>query len=419
MKGSSAKERSIPLKILMIGPRLCRNLGGPSLLPTTMRVIDKFLQDTEYTYISPTPEDLPLAEAYGVSIIPLVSSYGRRLVPASLVKAVLGLSVGPQDVRDVIDAFLETDLVVDIRGIAFADTLGKNTFIGRIAKNGHMLVAKMFGKPVVKYTTDLGPFETRWNRFFTKLYLQYAVDVILARSETTRRGLDELGITTPTLVCPDTAFLLEPHTTEFAEELSRQKADGPVVGFSVSHMAVRQSGDPEGYLDSMARLGDYVVENIGARIVLVPNEFSDDIAYDDVHVAKEVRNRMTRQDQAVIVLDDYTAQQLKGIIGQFDVLVAARYHSIVASLSLGIPVLAVGWHHKYDAVLRLVGQERYLCSIRSLKLDHLKEKFDDLWRSRDRISQEINVALPGIREAILKGGEEVRFLCERKGIELV
>jgi polysaccharide pyruvyl transferase WcaK-like protein len=349
----------------------------------------------------------------------LVSSYGRRLLPASLVKAVLGLSVGPQDVRDVINAFLETDIFVDIRGIGFADTIGRNTFIGRVAKNSHMLVAKMFGKPVVKYTADLGPFEARWNRFFAKLYLQYAVDVILARSDTTRRGLEELGVTTPTRVCPDTAFLLEPHSTEFAEQLSRQKSDGPVVGFSVSHMAVRQSSNPEGYLDSMARLGDHVVENIGARIVLVPNEFSDDIAYDDGHVAKEVRNRMRRKNQAIIVLGDYTAQQLKGIVGQLDVLVAARYHSIVASLSLGIPVLAVGWHHKYEAVMRLVGQERYLCSVRSLQPDHLREKFDDLWRSKDRIRQEINAALPGIREAILKGGEEVRLLCERKGIELV
>ena len=319
-----------------------------------------------------------------------------------------------QQVREVVDAFANADVIIDIWGIAFADSLGSNTLSGRAAAGGHLLVGKLFRKPVVKYTADLGPFECRWNRLFARLYLQHAVDLILVRSDVTRRRLSELGVTTPTKLCPDTAFLLEPEASPCAEALSKQKVDSHLVGFSVSHMTARQSGSPDRYLHTMAGLADHIAEKTGARVVLIPNELSDDVAYDDARIAEWVWHRMTRKAQAIVLSGEHTAPQLKGIIGQCDALVAARYHSIVASLSQAIPVLAIGWHDKYVGLLSLVGQERYLCPAQGLDLHDSTEKFDDLWQTRHRIREEISDALPKIRAEILKGGEAVAALCGQR-----
>ena len=400
------------VRVLLLGARLCRNFGGPSLLATTVGVLDTVLEDATYTFVSPTSEDLPLGGAYGVHVI--VDQSRKRLGPAAMAKALLGLSMGSQETRELVSTYAEADIVVDIWGIGFADSVGSDTFTARALEGVRLALGKLFGKPVVKYTADLGPFESRWNRFFAKLYLQHAVELILARSDATRQRLDRLGVTTPIRVCPDTAFLLESHMTPLAEDLSRQKVDCPLVGLSVSHMAARQSDSPEAYLESMAGLADHIVSSIGAKIVLIPNELSPDTAFDDAHVAKEVWNRMTGKAQVAVVEGEYTAQQLKGIIQHCHVVVAARYHTIVASLSQGIPVLAIGWHAKYPGVMGLVGQQEYLCSAKSLQLDDLKHKFDDLWQSRDRARRAINGALPGIHEAILRGGEEVRLLLNRK-----
>lgn len=402
----------MPVKVLLIGARLCRNLGGPSLLVSTMHVLDRFLPGLEYTLISPTSEDLPLAETYHVAVVPAISR--KELLLAALAKAGLRISSDSPTVRQVIDAYAEADIVVDIWGIMFADPLRSDALISRAAEGIHLLVGKIFRKPVVKYTADLGPFEARWNRLFAKLYLQYSVDLILARSDATRDRLRDLGVTTPTYVCPDTAFFLEPQMTSVAEDLLKQKAHEPLIGFSVSHMAVRQSNYPERYLGAMAELADHAAEGIGAKILLIPNELSEDIALDDEHVAKEVQSRMARKDRAQILSSEYTAQQLKAIIGSCDLVVAARYHTIVASLSQGIPVLALGWHAKYAGLLGLVGQESYVCSISSLDQDELKTKFDALWQSHEAIGPEILAALPGIRQTILAGGEKVSLLLSRK-----
>lgn len=403
----------MPVKILLIGARLCRNLGGPSLFITTRAVLDRVFTDTEYTFVTPTAEDLPLAERYEMSIILTVS--GKKLVLAALARRFLRVTLGTPDIRKLLDAYAEADIIVDIWGIGFCDSFGRSTFRTSVLSGGRFLVGKLFGKPVVKYTADLGPFESRWNRFFSKFYFNHTVDLILARSDVTRERLLRLGVKTPIRVCPDTAFLLEPYSCQFAEELAKEKGDHPIAGFSVSHMAARQSGDLNDYVQSMAQLADYVIGNINARIVLIPNEFSSCESEDDVHIAELVKARMKRKDKAVIVPGEkYTAQQLKGIIGQCDVVVASRYHTIVAALSQSIPVLAIGWHAKYHAVLRLTGQEDSLCSVKSLEPAILKEKFDKLWHLRDRIRQEITASLPKIEQAIFSGGEEVGLLLEKK-----
>lgn len=405
---SERRNGIVPLRVLLIGARLCRNLGGPSMLVTTRSVFNQVLAHPEYTFLSPTREDLALSKTYNIHILPPIRT--RELIVAALAKAWLGLSVGSQDVRKVINAYAEANIVVDILGIMFADSLRRNTFLSRGLEGLHLLVAKLFRKPVVKYTADLGPFEAKWNRFFAKLYLQHTVDLVLARSDTTKRRLEDLGVTTPAYVCPDTAFLLESETFSLTDDLTQEVAEGPVVGLSVSHMAVRQSAEPEQYYERMARLADHIIESTGAKVVLIPNERPVDPSLDDEHVSKDVQRRMASGHRVLLVSGAYTAQQIKGIIGYCDIVVAARYHTIVASLSQGIPVLAVGWHAKYAAVLGLVGQDRYLCSVDSLEEKDLHEMFDALWKSRESIRGEIEAALPEIRRAILACGEQVGLL---------
>jgi polysaccharide pyruvyl transferase WcaK-like protein len=245
--------------------------------------------------------------------------------------------------------------------------------------------------------------------------MQHFVDLILARNDLTRQRLRALGVSTPTIVCPDTAFLLPAHESPFSEAISRHKANYPIVGFSMSHQAVWQSHGSEIYLNTMASLADYIVDKINAKILLIPNELSDRSTYDDVFVANEIRQRMSNPGKTIIFSEENNAWEIKGIIGQCDVLVASRYHSVISGLSQGIPVLAVGWHDKYPEVLRLVGQDRHLCSIKSLNFNDLRDNFDFLWQKRHQINSEINAALPLIRENIFNGGKAVSRLLKEIG----
>ena len=395
------KDHSI--NILLIGPRIVRNLGGPSLLPTTMQVLNKAFGNVEYTFISPTREDLSLATTYGIKVISIPKMW-KILLPAILRKFT-GISVGPENIRLAISAFKSADLVVQTWGIWFADSLGGNKFSTRFNHSVYFIVGRIFHKPFVKYTSDLGPFELRWNRFFAKICLQNATDLILARNEITKNRLLKLGITTPIHVCPDTGFLLNPQSSPFSEQLSRIKENQPIVGMSVSYQAAAQSGDPQKYLANMAKVADHIIDTLGAVVLFIPNEISKEASFDDrVYVEKTISG-MDNKEQVLCIDHELTASELKGVIAQCDVNVASRYHTIVASLSQKIPVLVVGWHEKYFGLLKLVAQEEYLFNVGSFSSTELIAKFDHLWKFKDQIRQEIENALPKILEAIYMGGE--------------
>jgi colanic acid/amylovoran biosynthesis protein len=405
-------EKSQRIKILLLGPRIVRNLGGPSLLPATIKVLNRAFQNAEYTFISPTSEDLQLSSLYGIKIIPVTGMW-RLFIPA-LIKALIGISLGTPNIRQAVESFRSTDLVIHIWGIWFADTLGKNRFVTRLNQSTYFFVAKLFRKIFVKYTSDLGPFNSRWNRFFAKLCLGKATDLIIARNEITRQRLLELGITTPIRVCPDTGFLLESRSTNFAERLVVIKKQQPLVGMSVSYQAARQSGDSVVYIINMAKLADHIVNTIGATILFFPNEISENENLDDRVCVTETIKRLENKGNVLCIDDDLTASELKGIIGQCDINVASRYHTIVASLSQNIPVLVIGWHDKYLGLLRLVNQEDFLFDVKSLSVDDIKIKFDHLWNTRKLREVEIDEKLPEILDAIYRGGEETKIIYLKK-----
>lgn len=400
-------------RILLIGAPISRNVGGPSLLEATRLVLERALPGSRYAFVSPLVEDLSLANQYGMKIMTTVPI--KNLILAALVGRALGITIGTPTVRRVLQAYTEADLVIDIWGIGFSDAIAKRTFQSYLFSGGRFLVGKILGKPVVKYTADLGPFESRWNRFFSRFYFNHTVDLILARSETTKKRLVELGVKTPIIVCPDTAFLLPSEHSSFSLRLAEERAYRPIVGFSVSHMAGRQARDKERYIKLMAELADYVAEVTGGKLVFLPNELSSDPALDDRYFTNCVLSKMKKRDETVVApVEALTARQFKGVIAQCDAVIASRYHTIVAALSQAIPVLAIGWHAKYEGVMELVAQEEFVCHVRSMSADELKAKFDKLWSLRDEIRSTITSALRAIQERIMHGALEVAHLVRTK-----
>ena len=55
------------------------------------------------------------------------------------------------------------------------------------------------------------------------------------------------------------------------------------------------------------------------------------------------------------VVRDSDPQVLKGILGRAFLVIGSRYHALVAALSQGVPCVATGWSHKYQALLEDYG----------------------------------------------------------------
>ena len=403
--------------VLVFGP-VARNFGGPCVLVSTRRVLSDRFPGAEFTLIAAEakPEiQKRNSERYDIAIVsPLETrAFYPRLFLTALLRRLTGRLWGSRAARDLVRAIAEADALIDMYGIAFADSLGLPTFIGRAREGVFYVIAKVLGKPVVKYTADLGPFEERWNRFFARLYLNRFVDLIITRGDDSRQRALDIGVKTKMVTCPDTAFLFEPAESDISKRLAGYRRAGPVIGFAASFQARNRAASPEEYLRARTDLVRHIIGKLGARVALIPNEIWDG-PNDDLSLAEQVCAAVADERCEVIHTEDMTGQEIKGVIRECDAVVSARYHTIVAALSMGIPTLAVSWHHKYHDVLQLFGQEQWRLDAASVKAEELISKFDALWSLREQLGRQIVEARPAVREAVHKGAEAVEELLREK-----
>lgn len=374
-------------KILLIGASLSGNFGGPSLLSTTVKVLEKFIPQAKFTFLSRVPADSKLSKTYGIKVI---SHTPKNDMPWFLLRTISDLN-----------KYKNADIIIDIWGIG----LGEGPLL--------LIASKLLNKSVIKYTADMGPFKTKRDRLIAKIYLNN-LDLILARSETTKKHLLELGITTAIHVFPDTSFILPPTPSKTSKILSKERLKKrTIAGISISHIAEQEERCKGKYVTTMAKTADHLIQKLNAIVVLIPNEIFPK-KYDDLDVAKRICRKINDKTKVILLKKEYPASELKGIIAECDLLIGARYHSIVAAISMFVPPLAISWHHKYHEVMKLVGQEEYTCDIKSLNFTGLQEKMDKLWENREKIKAELASRMPFIKESVLSGGKIVKEFLDAK-----
>lgn len=396
-------------KILLIGAPITGNFGGPSILLTVKKILDEYFPDSEYTFLSSAKNDKIYEKEYGMKII----NYSCK--PKKAILNIVGAFLKRRKIdiskirNPILEEFYSADIIIDIWGIIFADSLSSQP-INHFFNASHLLIGKIFRKPVIKYTADIGPFNKRLTKIIAKFYLK-RLDLIIVRNEETRKNLLGIGIKTAIQECPDTAFLLEGNKNKkIIETLVKE-----LVGLSVSHVASKKGKDRD-YISKIANLADYIIEKYDSEIVLIPNEIFDNI-YDDLDVAKDIMSLIKNKKAIHLVEKELNAKDLKATIGQCDLFVGCRYHSVVASLSMGIPTITIGWHHKYNEIMSLVNQEKYVIDIEKLEIEDIQKSFNDLRDNKTEIKKEIASKIPSIKEKISKGGKRTKDIFENLKIK--
>lgn len=419
-------------KILFIGTPLSGNLGGPSLLISSCKVLRTFIPDAEFKLLSSQPEqNLEQARIYGVAIIEgTLRQFGEAFLRCLLWAGLKRFRINvPSLLNDkILKEYRKADVIIDILGISFTDFFP--SMIGYIQQSMWLLIGILLKKPVIKFTQDMGPFENRVNvnKYLAKLCLN-RLSFILVRGTITKKHLEKLGITRPIFVQPDTAFVLDPAPAEKVNEIMiQEKLDKkPLIGIVASRQVDQRisrasDGDIKSqnkYTVILAQIADYLVGKLDARIVLIPNDIAQQKGgYDDIYVAKKAYEIIKNKSEIRLITIEYQAQELKGIIGECDLLITSRYHSTVAALSMCVPCLVIGWGFKYDQIMEIMGQKEFVCNFESMTLAEVQAKVDKLWHDRESVQAELTSRMPSIEKSVLSGGELVKDLLQSKTILL-
>lgn len=315
----------------------------------------------------------------------------------------------------ILRAYTEVDAVLDEAGISFVDSRGfvMNTYAFVCAA-----VPILMGAPVMKYSQALGTFKSFTNRTLAKWILP-KLKLICARGKMTEENLKGIGITKNVRLCADGAFTMADDPA-VSNEVSEVCAKDPfyndrVVGLSVSSVVEKKctklgidyKGIMVDFTERLNRKGYRVliIAN-AARINSVKTRNNDlmicDAVYEAVKDKRAVRWYHKEMD----------AEEIREYIGKCRFLVASRFHAMVGALEKKVPVLLVGWSHKYQEVLDFFELGQFAIDFSDLTADSLEKEFDRFVSEESEIRRKLDAHYDSVMESSRDNIRQVRRVID-------
>jgi len=390
--------------VMIVGGNLLGK-GAEAMLFTVRDTIRAAFPDAIFCVPVHTRSEIPsLREKGFVPLLWRASCRKDRLRTA--INAVTGrVDLTPLDPTCAGDAFIAnpfcgSQVTIDIAGFASGDQIGWRKAFGRWRD---YRMARAAGNTYLFMPQSWGPFRNPVVSHFTRRLLRNA-EGIFAREEQSRDYLLKLKAVEPGRIhfAPDIAFQFNAGPPEAGKAVLARRGvvdfDRPIIGMTPNRQIYRRSqgkGGDNMYLSLLVCIAGYFLDKTDAPLVLIPHE----IETDDRLLCRIIGKTLGRPDRVFCLEGTESAADVKSVIGQMEFLVASRYHSLVAALSMNVPVVTLGWSHKYNELLERVGLQAWGVNLVRQPMDAALQMVLDAWEQRENIRAIEQKRAPEIRAA--------------------
>lgn len=448
------------------------NKGSAAVGASAIKVLKKFLPYSEF--ISLAQYSRSFAEIHNVRVIEnkthsqslrTFSLYSSLISSINLIRCFfwhliyfyLNINIRRLVNNKILKEIYDADLIVDLSMDLYSDNLGT---ISMIEHSKDLLCGILLGKPTVVFAQSLGPFRKRINSILAKFTLN-RVSLITVREELAREYLNDIGVYKPPIyLTADPAFVLDSANKKDVEKIldieGIDKNSRPLIGIVITPVIVARALEDKKYtniikslykaflflfpdavikfidklikntghfsninsnllgMDVITKVIKYLNEELNATILLIPHSITPEERLgpigDDRSIAKNIYNMLDCKDNVKLIANEYKTEELKGLIGQCDMLISSKMHANIAALSQCVPVIAIAYSHKFYAIMKMLGQEEYICNLTDY--EKLIEKINDVWINAAQIRAELEVKIPLIKEKSMLNGYLVKQLLE-------
>lgn len=414
--------QDLMMNILLIGANF-KNKGAEAMALTAIRELSERFPSANFTVASyAAREALPYGE-HTLTIRERACSFRliRNQKSLSTALRIIGAAISPtKSLRarvargnTYLEAIASADIVIDISGFALTD---KRPLHRRVVFVAEIFTAKIFRKPFVVFTQAVGPFKQLPTRWLAKIGLPLA-DLVCARGESTVQYLEALGIEKKTKVirCADSAYLFScaGHGTS-SELIQRTSQDQPIIGIVPNTNVFDRAKTIDGvnsYTAVLAATIDHAVEKLNARVVFICHEHYEG-RKDDQWLAHEAVRHAKHGASAQVISGNHSAADLKRAIGNVDLLIASRFHSLVAANSLAVPSIALAWAHKYHELFAEAGIPELVFDGEDLVVSEFIPHLDRAWNRRDEIAQTLRERQESLRASARQAFDAVAEMVQ-------
>jgi len=201
---------------------------------------------------------------------------------------------------------------------------------------------------------------------------------------------------------PDPAFGMIPEDKSKIEELIKDQALGiyfkkPVIMFTTAEPAPIARYSFEKSIGTVQKLNAHraflaqtlklIHDNHDVNILFLPHTIGPEIKMDDRVIASDVIKKAGLQssNRIKLLMGDFTAKQLKGLIAKADFLVAERVHSIIGAIGVNTPFMCLASKHdtRVNGILKIqMKLGNYIYYLADPNSQEAFEKFNLLYDQR-------------------------------------
>ncbi len=335
---------------------------------------------------------------------------------------ILGLNALKIIKKEIWKEYYESDLIIIGHDGVISGLFGQIPF----SQVYNLFLAKIFKKPIVVYGGSIAVFKNKLQLIIAKFILN-RVNLITLRAETSYKYLENIGINmTHTHFTADMAYLLPPASPKRVREImlleNIDESDEPVIGITVTKKICRLAfPDIENaevrYQKSVrlfSQVVDYLIDTLNTAIIFIPHCIGPGKELDDRIVASDIYQLVKNKHSVKVISREYTPEELKGLVGHFDLVIGERLHSVVGSVSMYVPSIAILYPSPRNKILSGVLDEKWICDIKAIDFNLLISKIVDIWSEREEIKEDLMDKVATLKERALLNGVLLKNLLRGK-----
>ena len=293
-------------------------------------------------------------------------------------------------------------------------------------------IAKILHKPIVIYANGCSGYENKISKILVS-YVLNNVDLITARDEESFHNLEKFVWNKNRIrLTADPSILLSSIESKKISKLMREenlkKNNRLLIGVTISYemlMKANQGNLPpnEKYKISIFKISkifDRLIEYCHAVIIFIPHCIEPYSKRDDREVAKEICKNMKKKHQTRILTNEYSPEELKGIIGEFNIFIGTRIHSVIAALSMNVPSIVLTGSsddRAYGLIGKMLKQEKWIYNIENLDCNALFLMITKLLYFSDNIRKSLPYIINDVKKKALFNGILLKELINSRKVE--
>ena len=417
------------MKLLIRGAGF-ENKGAEAMLRVVQQELGKRLPAASF---HATVSPLEASYAYRSGITPVYHEPSVRenlfgMVPFALqIRNFLRSRKNPDFARAVktnakaayeIHAIKSIHAVVDVSGFYYSDAWGTGGFEYAWP---WLEYCKIKQKPYIFLPQAWGPFEKKAVTRWAKKLCQTA-SMVVSRDNESSKYLSGLQVIPNTRLrqAPDIAFRFHGAPDVTGSTVLKAlgiEGDRPIIGIVPNMQVFKRTAGTGGanqYVKLLIGLVNYATSCLKTDVLLVPNEIRVPGSQwpDDRYLCGMIASHAQEPTHCFTLTNYFSSETVKAILGQVDLLIASRFHSLVFALSQGVPVIALGWSHKYQELLRPFGLEEFIIDHDKLNADKVLTITEAAWKNREVARMSILKTLPQLQHQVDALFDEVAaILC--------